>query len=523
MPRANPEATIVSEEELLPRANVHVIKKNNQRDYKFGMEIPDTMINEAIKKSKSELNSTQDDQPITKLSNIVKGDYKFGMEIPDIMINEAIKKLPGYNYYIAKKKESAKDKIIDEPKEQRVSPFKSGRGKGFMVMVIKQSQLTIDSQIDDAVVDTYVEWEQKLKGYVVEDLAVQSLLDLQKGSKASILESLKQIKQGVAGEGSKESDNKTDDADDFDMDLSDDNPNDCGDDAARLGESKKKRRKDVGEPSSRSSRQKKSLVVHAQVDTPAIQPLDQEDENVRNHPNPEWFPKKSGLANAKRSTTRFDLLLKSNIGKNENHILGPSTVAIAKKLKELIQKDELTIADLEEKYTTSITKHYAARYYLQGIEDMIPGRWSKETHRHHFEAFNGIYHWQDSRIEFFKAEIIIVRISDDKEYEVSYVNLHRLSLNDLKDIRVMIQNRGEDIYFRVESYQQIINLTKPMMFFEGVDQRIPFTMTTTHKWVVYLNQHNVKSLMRLSEVTKFCDGTLVKIRENLINMVIKNK
>ncbi|GJX50467.1 hypothetical protein Tco_0277312 [Tanacetum coccineum] len=150
--------------------------------------------------SNFELHNIQDDQPITKWSNTVKGDYKFGMEIPDTMISDVIKKSTGYNYYIAKKKESAKDKIVDEPEEQHVSPVKSGRGKGFMcygdqaVNVPKKdvvprktrsltiaeeigvgeltnsisiqepctqrrrrSQLTIDSQIDDAVVDTYAE------------------------------------------------------------------------------------------------------------------------------------------------------------------------------------------------------------------------------------------------------------------------------------------------------------------------------------------------------------------------------
>ncbi|GKB75655.1 hypothetical protein Tco_0942550 [Tanacetum coccineum] len=202
-------------------------------------------------------------------------------------------------------------------------------------------------------------------------------------------------------------------------------------------------------------------MIHANVDTPTMQPLDQEDEYVRNHPYPEWFPKKSGLA--KRRTAWFDLFLKPDIDKNENHILGPSTVAIARKLKAIIQKDELTIADLEgarleklkqqyhgdveleyhvsqlkttvlteakwnndedevskprtferrmskntkphpsfynndfyylvclstkEKYTTSITKHYAVRYYKQGIEDMIPDRWCKETHCYIFEALN---------------------------------------------------------------------------------------------------------------------------------------
>ncbi|GKB04394.1 hypothetical protein Tco_0832537 [Tanacetum coccineum] len=95
----------------------------------------------------------------------------------------------------------------------------------------------------------------------------------------------------------------------------------------------------------RSSRRNKSPVFHTQVDTPAVQPLDQEDEYVRKHPYPGWFPKKSGLA--KNIMTWFDLLLKIDIDKNKNHILRPSTVAIAKKLKAIIQKDELTIADLK--------------------------------------------------------------------------------------------------------------------------------------------------------------------------------
>ncbi|GJR03635.1 reverse transcriptase domain-containing protein [Tanacetum coccineum] len=73
---------------------------------------------------------------------------------------------------------------------------------------------------------------------------------------------------------------------------------------------------------------------------------------------------------------------------------------------------------MEEKYTTSITKHYAARYYKQGIKDMIPDRWCKETHRYIFEALN-------------------VRRSDYKEYEFSYANLPRLNLNDVEDMYLL--------------------------------------------------------------------------------------
>ncbi|GKA45025.1 hypothetical protein Tco_0737821 [Tanacetum coccineum] len=65
---------------------------------------------------------------------------------------------------------------------------------------------------------------------------------------------------------------------------------------------------------------------------------------------------------------------KKHIDQNKNHILAPSSVAIANKIKAIIQKDKLTIADLE------------------------------------------------------------VRRSDDKEYEFSYADLPRLSLNNVEDM-----------------------------------------------------------------------------------------
>nr|GFB52535.1 hypothetical protein [Tanacetum cinerariifolium] len=130
------------------------------------------------------------------------------------------------------------------------------------------------------------------------------------------------------------------------------------------------------------------------------------------HDNPHRDDDARSWGLAKRRMTWFDLFIKSDIDKHENLILGPSTIAIAKKFKELIQKDELTIADLkraglerlkwnsdegdvskprsferhmskstkphpcfynndytyfvdlstEEKYITSIIKHYATRY-----------------------------------------------------------------------------------------------------------------------------------------------------------------
>ncbi|GJZ04962.1 hypothetical protein Tco_0538237 [Tanacetum coccineum] len=368
------------------------------------------------RRSDSKLHSSQDDQPITKLLNMTNGDYKFGMEVPDAIISDAIRKKEGYTYYMAKKVEIAN--VTDKLKKD--------------VVPGKTRSLTIAEET----VVVQINYDANDLIWILSDDNYSEMMMLQ------------------------------------------DPLNN------REGENKKKRRKDVGEPSSRSSRRNRSPIVIVQDGTPSMQPLDKTYILIQKHSNPKWFLKMSGLA--KRRTTWFDLFLKSDIDKDENHILGPSIVAIAKKLKELIQKDELTIADLraqryrrlrcclkldhlnntivestkttslfyyqrlhlpcgsqpEEKYTTSITKHYAARYHKEGIEDMIP----KEVYHYHFKALN-------------------VRRSNDKEYEFSYAYLPRLSMNDV-----------EDMY-----------------------------------------------LLQLSEVKKFCDGTLVNIQENLIDMLSKNK
>ncbi|GKC72934.1 hypothetical protein Tco_1118817 [Tanacetum coccineum] len=101
---------------------------------------------------------------------------------------------------------------------------------------------------------------------------------------------------------------------------------------------------------------------------------------------------------------------------------------------------------------------------------MIFNRWCKGSHRYIFEALNGIHHWEDNRIDIFKEEMstraegnvysdlriksvvcivvkkkwgyrfltsIIVMRSDDQEYEFSYADLPRLSLNDVEDMYLL--------------------------------------------------------------------------------------
>ncbi|GJR54572.1 hypothetical protein Tco_1405093 [Tanacetum coccineum] len=63
----------------------------------------------------------------------------------------------------------------------------------------------------------------------------------------------------------------------------------------------------------------------------------------------------------------------------------------------------------------------------------------------------------------------------------------------------MIKNKVEDLQLGVESYQMTLNLTKPKLCFEGIDDRIPYTISRAQKGEVYLNQHNRRSLMKLNE------------------------
>ncbi|GJX56354.1 hypothetical protein Tco_0286251 [Tanacetum coccineum] len=85
----------------------------------------------------------------------------------------------------------------------------------------------------------------------------------------------------------------------------------------------------------------------------------------------QWTSLTIRSANAKRRTTWFDLLLKSKIDKNEDHIIGPSIVAIAKKLKELIQKDELTLANLEGAGLEKLKQQYKNDVELEYHVDQL--------------------------------------------------------------------------------------------------------------------------------------------------------
>nr|GEU97503.1 hypothetical protein [Tanacetum cinerariifolium] len=250
----------------------------------------------------------------------------------------------------------------------------------------------------------------------------------------------------------------------------------------REGE-KKKRRKDAGQSSSKSSRKYKALMVHAQEDTPADQPQDQEDlydeltiadlegagleklkQQYKNNVELEYHIdqlKADVSTEAQRNTGEGNV---SKPGSFESH-MSKST----KPHLSFYNNDFYYLVSLStgEKYAITLTKHFAASYAdlhilnLNDIEDMYLLKVQEMLH--HIEL--------EFEKDFNNALLLFIR-------------------------RTVIKTRVEDLQLGVESYQITLNLTKPKLYFEGIEDKIPYTMSKTEKGVVYLNQHNRRSLMK---------------------------
>ncbi|GKE90038.1 hypothetical protein Tco_1567513, partial [Tanacetum coccineum] len=186
----------------------------------------------------------------------------------------------------------------------------------------------------------------------------------------------------------------------------------------RKGENKKKSRKDVSEPSSRSSRRHRSPVVIVQDDTPAMKKFKE-------------LIQKDELTIADLEGARLERLKVqyNNVAELEYHV---------SQIKAVVLSEAYT----EEKYTTSITTHYAARCYKEEEDtiDFFKARMSAVTE-------GNVY--SDLRIKTVVRVVvkkkwvydfltsIVVRRFDDQEYEFSYADLPRLSVNHVEDMYLL--------------------------------------------------------------------------------------
>ncbi|GJV31267.1 retrovirus-related pol polyprotein from transposon TNT 1-94, partial [Tanacetum coccineum] len=242
----------------------------------------------------------------------------------------------------------------------------------------------------------------------------------------------------------------------------------------------------------------------------------------------------------------------------------------------------LLSGDKERKTALSISKLKAARYLDFGLEELVPSLWVESERDYDISAAYGITHWWVRRKEFYinkhrepsdrdavrshmrilsviciktyerygynYLREIVLRRADYKEYKISEKDFKNLHPNDFEDLfllhlqdklnhlpksdkvnlhtavnmwirNIVIRKRVEDLQLGVESYQTKLNLEQPNWDASDFLFKEDYTIVNKPRAVIYRDRDDNKKMMRINEVHKFSDGTLMRIRNKLDFMV----
>ncbi|GJU40928.1 hypothetical protein Tco_1193885 [Tanacetum coccineum] len=224
----------------------------------------------------------------------------------------------------------------------------------------------------------------------------------------------------------------------------------------------------------------------------------------------------------------------------------------------------------------------AARYLDFRLEELVPYLWVESERDYDISAAYGITHWWFRRKEFYinkhrepsdrdavrshmrilsvisiktyerygynYLREIVLRRADYKEYKISEKDFKNLHPNDFEDLfllhlqdklnhlpksdkvnlhtavnmwirNIVIRKRVEDLQLGVESYQTKLNLEQPNWDASDFLFKEDYTIVNKPRAVIYRDRDDNKKMMRIDEVHKFSDGTLMRIRDKLDFMV----
>nr|GEV55619.1 hypothetical protein [Tanacetum cinerariifolium] len=170
------------------------------------------------------------------------------------------------------------------------------------------------------------------------------------------------------------------------------------------------------------------------------------------------------------------------------------------------------------KYTTSITKTKASYYgHIKWIEDLGRKRQqfygfavNRESARDVYSKLRIIAVTELKIVEWHNykhLDWITVRRDDEKLYKFKEGDFKRLRIQDIEDMRV------EDLQLGVESYQNKLNLTKPVMYRSDLKRKEAYTAYSNPRGFIYQNKDKKNRLMRVDELHS--DGSLTDVRTAL--------
>ncbi|GJS78604.1 retrovirus-related pol polyprotein from transposon TNT 1-94 [Tanacetum coccineum] len=242
----------------------------------------------------------------------------------------------------------------------------------------------------------------------------------------------------------------------------------------------------------------------------------------------------------------------------------------------------LLTGDKERNRALSISKLKAALYQDFGLEELVPSLWIESEQVYDISAAYGITHWWFSRKQFYinkhsepsdrdavrshmrilsvisiktyerygynYLREIILRRADYNEYRISEKDFKSLHPNDFKDLNILhiqgkldhlpkqdkvnlhnavslwtrnivIRKRVEDLQLGIKSYQTKLNLEQPNWDAYDFPFKEDYTIVFKPRAVIYRDRDDNRKIMRIDEVHKFSDGTLIRIKEKLDFMV----
>ncbi|GJZ92291.1 hypothetical protein Tco_0664356 [Tanacetum coccineum] len=107
---------------------------------------------------------------------------------------------------------------------------------------------------------------------------------------------------------------------------------------------------------------------------------------------------------------------------------------------------------------------------------------------------------------------IVARRANGSLVSITKSDYKNLNKNDIEDMYLQIVNHK----LGVESYQQKVNLTAPIITFPGIENYKVFSIVFEPMYsIIYKNIKKEKRVMRHQEVYKFCDATLKRVLEGL--------
>ncbi|GJW66940.1 hypothetical protein Tco_0121364 [Tanacetum coccineum] len=125
-------------------------------------------------------------------------------------------------------------------------------------------------------------------------------------------------------------------------------------------------------------------------------------------------------------------------------------------------------------------------------------------------------YWELDHEHKFITEIV-ARRANDCIISITKPDYKNLNKNDIKDIYFsVIWERVHDFQLGIESYQQKVNLTAPIITFTGIEEHDMFSIIyePVHE-IIYKNSKKEKRVMRHTEIYKFCDAALNRVLEGL--------